>query len=182
MSGVWFSRRCGGLPLPDVSQHILFSLSPRILPAEHQYQCVNQQCGYYGKPLCEVCEQLVEEDAPPAVYLEPQEGYWPLLLIAVIAAAWFVWSRRSFGSALLWVLFGFPLIGGLLQAVGINIFGKQRRVEHSRKSRFRRCLCCQQPVKEIVANAVFPNSWYGAETATGQMTDTSKANLPGGSR
>ena len=88
---------------PTCRNTFCFHCRARILPSDIQFQCVSQQCEYYGKLLCDVCEEMVEEDSPPAVYLEPQEGYWPLLLIAVLVTAWFIWSwsfclGRALGS------------------------------------------------------------------------------------
>ena len=164
---------------PTCRNTFCFHCRARILPADSQFQCVSQQCEYYGKLLCDICEDAVEEDLPPAVYLEPQEGYWPLLLIAFLAAAWYIWSWLSLETAMLCVLIGFPLIGYLLHLAGLNIFGKKRRVEHLRKSRFHRCICCDQRVKEIATNTAFPNSWYGAGTAEDPLNDESLASLQG---
>ena len=122
----------------------------RLLLSEKQLQCTSQSCRYYGKLTCDVCEERVVEEQAPAVYMEPQEGYWPLLLIALMVAASFVWSQFSFGWASLFLLLGFPILGLLLQLMGWNIFGRQRRVEHRRTAQYYRCLYCDQPVKELL--------------------------------
>ena len=142
---------------PTCRNSFCFHCRAHVLPGEVQYKCTNQQCGYYGKLLCDVCEEQVEREDPPAVYLEPQEGYWPLLLIATVLAAAFIWDWTTFRWAVFFVLVGFPVIGILLHRWGFNVFGRERRVEHRRTSRFRHCRCCQQQVKELPGVGLSPN-------------------------
>ena len=47
----------------------------RLLLSEIHLQCVNQNCDYYGKLVCDVCDPLEEQEEEPAVYAEPEDGY-----------------------------------------------------------------------------------------------------------
>ncbi|TWU29054.1 hypothetical protein Poly41_67530 [Novipirellula artificiosorum] len=153
---------------PTCRNSFCFHCRASVLPSEVQYKCTNQPCEYYGKLLCDVCEERVEREEPPAIYLEPQEGYWPLLLVALIVAAGFLWAFwTSFRWSSLFVLVGFPAIGILLHRLGLNIFGRERRVEHRRTSRFYQCRCCQQQVKELPGVELSQNRPYGAGLSSG---------------
>ena len=144
---------------PTCHNSYCFHCRARVLPSDTQYQCTNQACSYYGKLLCKVCEELVEQDEPPAVYMEPEEGYWPILLVAMMLAAGLVWHWTSFSWAALFVLVGFPVTSWVLNGLGLSIFRRERRVEHHRKSRFYLCLCCRQAVKETPGAIASMDAW-----------------------
>ena len=44
--------------MPGLPQYFCFHCRARLLPPDTQLQCVNQQCDYYGKLVCDVCDKL----------------------------------------------------------------------------------------------------------------------------
>jgi hypothetical protein len=139
---------------PTCRNAFCFHCRARVLPGDVQLQCVNQACHYYGKLICDVCEKQIVEEQEPAVYMEPEEGFWLLLLIALLVASGVVWSQASIGWAALCLLLGFPIVGLALHLSGLNIFGRERRVEHRRSAKCYRCICCGQAVKQLSTSAI----------------------------
>lgn len=95
-----------------------FRCRARLLGADKQYQCVNQDCEYYRKLVCGVCDPEVQRDEPPAVYLEPEDGYWPALLVVSLILAVLTWVTSSFSAGLLMLLVAFA--GGALRRLAIE--------------------------------------------------------------
>lgn len=134
---------------PHCRNYYCFHCRTRLLVSDQQFQCVNRDCGYYGKLLCSLCDPLAEKDEPPAVYAEPEDGYWPAWLAVVLIAAAATWYFTSFLVATGTAIIAFILGGFLLHRAGMNIFGRDRKVEQQRKSTFHCCISCQQPAKEV---------------------------------
>lgn len=130
------------------SNSFCYQCRARLLPSDKQLECVNQDCEYYGKLVCSLCD-TPEELSHVAVYIEPEDGYWPVLLVLVLVLSAFVWAWSSLGWATLFAIVFYVVVGLLLHRLGVNIFGRERRVEHQRKSLEYHCLCCRQPVKEL---------------------------------
>ncbi len=134
---------------PTCQSFYCFHCRARLLPADTQLQCVNQHCDYYGKLVCGVCDAAAEKEEPPAVYAEPEDGYWPAWLVLILAAAAMVWYFQSFARAAAFAVGAFAVGGYLLQLLGVNIFGRERSIECQRSTTFHTCLRCQQPVKKL---------------------------------
>lgn len=134
---------------PTCHSFFCYQCRARLLPSDKQLECINQSCDYYGKLTCSICNAPVERSEPPAVYLEPEGGYWPALLLLTLLFLVIVWAWTSFAWGLLFAILLYCVGGYLLHSLGVNIFGRERRVEHQRKSRVYLCLCCQEPVKEL---------------------------------
>ena len=134
---------------PTCHNEFCFHCRARMCADELKLQCINQECEYYGKLVCDLCDQAGEKDEEPAVYFEPEDGYWPVWLLAVLIVSVFVWFYASFLAAAATALLGFVVGGLLLQLIGLNVFGKKHQVQHERKSLFHTCISCQQPVKEM---------------------------------
>ena len=83
------------------------------------------------------------------VYAEPEDGYWPGWLVLALIAFGIIWYRDSLTTASLAALGLFFVGGGILHLAGLNIFGRNRTVEHPRKSTFYSCISCGQVVKKI---------------------------------
>lgn len=149
----------GAYHCPTCQNSFCFHCRARVLPSDVQLQCVNQRCAYYGKLLCDVCEDTVVEEQPPAVYMEPEEGFWPLLLLVDFIAFGFVWYQSSFGWAALFLFLAFPALGYAGQVLGLNVFGRERRVEHRRTAEYYRCICCRKAVKELAMPSLITSSW-----------------------
>ena len=66
---------------PACHNYYCYHCRARLLASDTQLQCANQSCDYYGKLVCSVCDPQGEKEEPPAVYEEPEDGYWPLWLI-----------------------------------------------------------------------------------------------------
>ena len=158
---------CGSCVDPDAyhcatcRNYYCFHCRARLLPSDAQLECVNQDCGYYGKLVCGICDGVHDKKESPLVYAEPVDGYWPLWLgIALVVGligwyftiAWFEFFKA--------MLFGFFLAisvfvagGRWLQKQGFNIFGTEAMVTHERSSSYRTCIRCQQTTKEIKPEA-----------------------------
>jgi hypothetical protein len=134
---------------PHCRNYYCFHCRARLLASDQQFQCVNQDCDYYGRLLCSVCDPQVEKDEPPAVYAEPEDGCWPFLLITSFVVGALTWLLSSFLAALLISLGGFAGAAYALHRAGVNVFGREREVTQTRSSAFRTCICCEQPVKEL---------------------------------
>jgi hypothetical protein len=134
---------------PHCHNYYCFHCRARLLGSDRQCQCVNKDCDYYGKLVCNVCDREVQKDEPPSVYAEPEDGYWPLLLIASLVVFALAWILSSFLTALLIAIIGFAGSAYALHRKGVNVFGREREVTQARSSSHHTCICCQQPVKEI---------------------------------
>jgi hypothetical protein len=134
---------------PSCHNYFCFHCRARLLKPDVQLQCVNQQCNYYGKLVCSLCDAVAEKEEPPSIFTETDDGFWPIWLVLTILAAILVGYYANFlialGTAV--VLFGGG--GFALQKTGLNIFGRLRSVELTRKSSYYTCLGCQQPVREL---------------------------------
>lgn len=129
--------------------YFCFHCRARLLPADTQLQCVNADCSYYGKLICGVCNAKDEKDESPVSFAEPEDGYWPALLLFALVLILILWFFVSFWWALV-IAIGVYFGGGYaLQRAGVNLFGRTREVEFQRKSSYYTCVCCQQPVKEL---------------------------------
>lgn len=135
---------------PTCRNYFCYHCRARLLLSEKHLQCVSQECDYYGKLVCAVCNPLTEMDEAPSVYAEPEDGYWPGWLAAALVLAALVWYWSSFPVAVVVFIIVFGLGGFLMHSAGINIFGSKRTVEQQRKSRFFTCVRCGSPTKEVV--------------------------------
>jgi hypothetical protein len=97
--------------------------------------------------VCDVCDGRLEKEEAPSVYREPEDGYWPGLLVLAVLALPVLWYYWTFQYALIASVMTFVLVGGLLHAIGVNIFGRQRVVEHPRTSAYHTCIQCGEAVK-----------------------------------
>ena len=80
---------------PTCQSFYCFHCRARLLPSDTQLQCVNQCCEYYGKLVCGVCDAAAEKEEPPAVYSEPEDGYWPAWLVLILVTAPMIWYFQS---------------------------------------------------------------------------------------
>jgi hypothetical protein len=134
---------------PKCRNYFCFHCRARLLASDSQYQCINKVCDYYGKLLCGVCDHEVRKEEAPAVYIEPEDGYWPLLLIGSLVLSVLTWIASSFSAGL---LIGLAAFGGgayALHRAGVNVFGRENEITQPRSSVYHTCICCQQPVREI---------------------------------
>ena len=134
---------------PTCRTDFCFHCRARLLPADIQLECVAQECAYYGKLICSVCDVAVEREEAPAVYSEPEDGYWPGLLLGVLCLMLVAWYFSSLLIALLLAIVTYVGGGFWLHRIGLNIFGKQREVEQRRRTSSYKCICCGQGVKKL---------------------------------
>jgi len=88
-------------------------------------------------------------DLPPVVFSEPEDGYWPLILILSVVGglcAWWWWSLGFWGTVGVGVG-AFVLLGGVSAALGFCVFGRVRSVEQKRTRTFHTCLHCLNETK-----------------------------------
>ena len=57
---------------PTCRSYFCFHCRARLLEPDTQLQCVNQDCDYYSKLICSVCDPCKETEEPPTVYAEPR--------------------------------------------------------------------------------------------------------------
>ena len=134
---------------PTCRDYFCYHCRARLLPADAQLQCVNQECDYYGKLVCGLCDAVDEREEAPAVYAEPEDGYWPAWLIIVLVGAAVLWYFYSVAVAAISAVVVFAVGGFLLQRLGLNVFGWERTVEHQRKSSYHVCISCKEPAKKL---------------------------------
>ncbi len=134
---------------PACHSFFCFHCRARLLPADTQLQCVNQQCDYYGKLVCDVCDSAAEQEEPPTVYAEPEDGYWPAWLAFALLITPLIWYFTSIFVAVSSAVVIFAGGGLFLQQLGINIFGRENRVERPRWSTYHTCIRCRKPVKKV---------------------------------
>lgn len=150
---------CGSSVDPDAyhcvkcRNYFCFHCRARLLPPDAQSECVNQDCGYYGKLVCGVCDGAHDKQEAPLIYAEPVDGYWPLWLAIAIIVGLVAWYMTVWWFGLLIAILVFVAGGFLLQKKGVNIFGTELIVTHEQSSSYRICILCQQPTKEIKAKA-----------------------------
>ncbi len=121
----------------------------RLVPSDIQLQCVNQECDYYGKLTCGVCDSLTEREEAPSIYAEPEDGYWPGWLALILLAAAITWYYAGYLWAVVLAILAYAVGGFLLHNSGVNLFGKERTVEQPRTSSVHNCIRCGQQVKEV---------------------------------
>lgn len=81
--------------------------------------------------------------------MEPIDGYWPLWLLVTLAGSIALWFYTNGLAALIAFVGMYGGIGAIMQSMGLNIFGVERKVAMQRVSNFHSCICCQQPVKVV---------------------------------
>ena len=135
---------------PACQNYFCYHCRARLSLSEKHLQCINQNCNYYGKLLCDVCDQFTEREESPLVYAEPEDGYWPAWIVIVLIASCLVWYWSSLSIALGFAIVTFPLFGWLLQKAGLNIFGTTRMVEQPKRISYFTCVCCGERAKEVV--------------------------------
>lgn len=134
---------------PTCRSDFCFHCRAPVLLSDVRLQCINLDCGYYGKLVCEVCDPPREKEEPPVIYREPEDGYWPAWLIISMLAGGYAGHRWSWPGGLAVAAGLFLVAGWGIHAAGLNIFGRVREVEQRRRSVFHSCLCCNRPVKEV---------------------------------
>lgn len=135
---------------PKCKTDFCFHCRARMGKDDEQYQCLNLACSYHGKLVCGQCDPQKTLDEPPAVYIEQQDGWWPLLVPVLLVSWLVVWLLYlPLGLAFLYCLAGTLALGLLLRLSGINIFGRKHTVMQPRQSVHHTCLQCQQVVKRI---------------------------------
>ncbi|MCY2986011.1 MAG: hypothetical protein NTY15_20470 [Planctomycetota bacterium] len=136
---------------PTCQTDFCFHCRARLLPADVQLECVSQPCSYYGKLICSICDGKVEQEEPPILYNEPQDGYWPAWLALVLFLAGIIWylSSSFLAAAIISVTVYFGAGYYLQKQLDWNLFGKERSVEQHRRTSFYRCIHCQGRAKEL---------------------------------
>jgi hypothetical protein len=134
---------------PHCHNYFCFHCRARLLKSDTQLQCRDQNCDYYAKLMCSVCDWPTVKQEPPSVFVEPLDGYWPVWLAVSLIVGGVTWYYSSFLAALIAAMALFLIGGILIHKLGINIFGGERRVVEERTSTYYTCICCKQQVKEV---------------------------------
>jgi hypothetical protein len=140
---------------PHCHNYFCFHCRARLLPSDVQLQCRDQNCDYYAKPLCNVCDPPIVQEEAPSVFVEPLDGYWPIWLIVSLIVgglSWYYYWAQWLPSALT-ALGVFVLGGNFIHNLGLNIFGGRREIVEQRTSTYHTCIRCHQRVKEVPGTA-----------------------------
>ncbi len=126
---------------PTCRIYFCFNCRKRVPADAEQYQCVNRQCEYHGKLLCDGC----------IVVLPRMEMVYPASdLLAALAKLLFY--AAFFGALALWFFFGFlyglvPIIAFVIIMSGIAPFMGETRGVRQETGRSLCCIACKQPVE-----------------------------------
>lgn len=136
---------------PTCRSFFCYHCRARVLPSDTQLQCVNQSCDYYGRLVCGICDPKHVREEEPTVYLEPEDGFWPLLAILSLIGgcyAWFRWGLH-WGWALMVMAGIFGLLSLVVMAVKKPVFGRHNRVEQRRQSTYHTCIACGETTRKL---------------------------------
>lgn len=137
----YFCSRC--------SNYFCFVCRSRVGSTDVSLQCVNRDCDYFGKLVCNHCNPSQTINEQPFYYKEPTDGYWPAWLLACVVVAMLIVWKTTWIAGVLAFFSLYAGLGYLMQSVGFNIFGKERSVELPRSSTSYSCVRCSQPAKII---------------------------------
>jgi hypothetical protein len=137
---------------PTCTSLFCFHCRARVLASDPQFQCVNQSCDYYGRLICDVCDSRHEREESPSVYLEPEDGFWPLLLVLALisgAVGWIGWRLNLLG-VILTMAAVFGLGSMLVRLTARSVFGRNVRIEQRRLTPYHTCISCGGEVRRLV--------------------------------
>ncbi len=135
---------------PSCRNYFCFHCRSRLVPPDTQLQCVNQQCDYYGKLICDVCDREHERDEEPTVYAEPEDGYWPGWLLLALITFGCVWYFSSLVVARIVGGRGFLAWWRTASHCGREYFWQRKNRRASAQEHLPSLhLCCGEIVKEI---------------------------------
>jgi hypothetical protein len=102
-----------------------------------------------------VCDLRQEREEAPSVYLEPEDGFWPLLLVLALVSGpvgWIGWRLNSFGVVLtMLTVFGTGAL--LVRLFKRRVFGRSIRIEQQRLTPYHICVSCGEEVRELTRDA-----------------------------
>lgn len=137
---------------PTCRSYFCFHCRARVLESDPQFQCVNQACDYYGRLVCNVCDPRHDREESPTVYLEPEDGFWPLLLVLALISGpvgWIGWRLNLFGVVM--TMAGVFGVGSFLVHIfDRTVFGRKIRVEQRRLTPYHTCISCGEEVRGLV--------------------------------
>lgn len=146
---------------PKCRIYFCFKCRRRVQPRDEQFQCMNQQCGYYGKLLCNACTVEVPQmgDRSRQVLVEDGKNV-NVVPPAAVAWAFFIVLAVAFGAGL---YFGLPWWGGLVGGVILGAIVSawlanmteykqpvyQTVTENVEIGRSKCCIACRQAVEHL---------------------------------
>jgi len=156
----------GAYRCPNCKIYFCFNCRRRINKNEPQYQCLNQQCNYYGKLLCKGCIETQEvKQTPKITHTFPpskseQHPYIkydimkPLPISLIILG---IILGIFFGKNIFWLLFSTAIIIPILNMI-MTLFKNDvispndfsyifSADEHNKARGSKVCILCKQPVE-----------------------------------
>jgi predicted lipid-binding transport protein (Tim44 family) len=129
--------------------YFCFKCRRRVTATDPQFQCLNQQCQYYGKLLCEVCTTAVPEYKNQAMphYKEGVLGWIVGAAACIGIASWIIFSFGvGFG-----IFVGTLIVGGIVAVVkGKPFFERTTYTSQQVQSGYHReCIACHQSVEVL---------------------------------
>ena len=142
---------------PKCMIYFCFKCRRRVMAKDPQFQCLNQQCQYYGKLLCEVCTTAVPEYSvitEQVPHYNHTEGLGKWIVGGGVVLGIAVWIFLSF-SVGFWVALASIIIGTIVAAVkGKPLFDQDETTYTTRSEQYqsgyhRECIACHQPVEVL---------------------------------
>lgn len=137
---------------PKCMIYFCFKCRRRVTVTDPQYQCLNQQCQYYGKLLCVVCTESVPEYQTyqqPQVHPGCSRGVG-IVVVAVIFGIAVWWLFSSFLAGL--ITLATTLVAGCIIAatMGWRIVDETTYVATQvQTGDHKACIACKQPVEVL---------------------------------
>lgn len=139
---------------PKCMIYFCFKCRRRVAARDPQYQCLNQQCKYYGKLLCEVCTTAVPEykthtvEIPDDHHTKVKDVVIMLILGCAIALGIVCWIFVAFSLGVACAIIA--AWSGL--AIAVQIFDGDLKTYTTKSEQYqsgihRECIACNQPVE-----------------------------------
>lgn len=135
---------------PNCKIYFCFKCRRRVQPTDKQYQCMNQQCKYYGKLLCNACVVEIPQMGEQTKSI-PKKTFSGAKLVGVFGVVVVI----SFGILL---ILGQPLwgagVGSLVIAAIVsgwlsNFTIQEKVTETVEIGRRKSCIACKQAVEHL---------------------------------
>lgn len=134
---------------PKCMIYFCFKCRRRVTATDPQYQCLNQQCQYYGKLLCEVCTQS-EPQYEEYRQEHSEGGTWFGIAIAAWVIGIVTWMLATFLVALVATVLVFAVGCAIGKKLGWGILSETRyTLERFQRGEHKVCIGCKQLVEVL---------------------------------
>ena len=137
----------GAYHCPRCRNYFCYQCRARVLPTDPQFQCVNQECDYHGKLVCETCDKESTKEEEPTIYFDRVGGWWPTLATCAVFLFIVALFYTHFWVALMLAIGAFMGVGLMLHRAGVAVLDTTKKIVESRHSIQHSCVRCSKPVK-----------------------------------